>query len=197
VDPDVPIEDVAGAVKDLIHQGKVKHFGLSEARRHDPTGTRRPSVTAVQSEYSSGIANHEREILPTLEELVSASCRPVRLGKGSYRQDRRHHDIRQLGLRSSVPRFTAENRKANQALVDLLQSMAQRKDATAGQMRWVAPGAAAVESCRFRHDEVAPVGGEHQGCGRALFAEDLADIEPRRNHRSRFTALDIPRRWSG
>src|SRR5436189_717460 len=136
VDPDVPIEDVAGAVKDLIAEGKVKHFGLSEAA----AGTIRRAhavqpVTAVQSEYSLWYREPEREILPTLEELGIGFVPFSPLGKGFLTgkiDDTTTFDS--SDFRSSVPRFTAENRKANQSLVDLLQSMAQRKHATPGQI---------------------------------------------------------------
>ena len=143
VDPDVPIEDVAGAVKDLIQQGKVKHFGLSEAAADTIRRAHAVQpVTAVQSEYSLWYREPEREILPTLEELGIGFVPFSPLGKGFLTgkiDDTTTFDS--SDFRSSVPRFTAENRKANQALVDLLQSMAQRKDAT----RWsdcagVAPG---------------------------------------------------------
>ena len=136
VDPDVPIEDVAGAVQELIRQGKVKHFGLSEAaaatirRAHAVQ-----PVAAVQSEYSLWYREPEREVLPTLEELGIGFVPFSPLGKGFLTgkiDDTTTFDS--SDFRSIVPRFTADNRKANQALVDLLQSMAQRKNATAGQV---------------------------------------------------------------
>src|SRR3954451_9033015 len=136
VDPDVPIEEVAGAVKDLIQQGKVKHFGLSEAAA---TTIRRAHavqpVTAVQSEYSLWYREPEREILPMIEELGIGFVPFSPLGKGFLTGTiNETTTFDSSDFRSSVPRFTAENRKANQSLVDLLQSMAQRKEATPGQI---------------------------------------------------------------
>ena len=180
VDPDVPIEDVAGAVKDLIHQGKVKHFGLSEAA----AGTIRRAhavqpVTAVQSEYSLWYREPEREILPTLEELGIGFVPFSPLGKGFLTgkiDDTTTFDS--SDFRSSVPRFTAENRRANQSLVDLLQSMAQRKQATPGQIAltwllaqqpWIVPIPGTTKLHRLEENvKAADV---------ELTAEDLADIE--------------------
>src|SRR5580765_684300 len=180
VDPDVPIEDVAGAVKDLIQQGKVKHFGLSEAAAHTIRRAHAVQpVTAVQSEYSLWYREPEREILPTLEELGIGFVPFSPLGKGFLTgkiDDTTTFDS--SDFRSTVPRFTAENRKANQALVDLLQSMAQRKDATPGQIAlawllaqkpWIVPipgttklhrleeniGAASVSLTRADLEEIA------------------------------------------
>src|SRR5215471_5034926 len=130
VDADVPIEDVAGAVKDLIQQGKVKHFGLSEAAS---TTIRRAHavqpVTAVQSEYSLWHREPERDILPTLEELGIAFVPYSPLGKG-FLTGKIDHNTRfdSSDFRNAVPRFHPENRKANFALVDLLQSIAKRKN---------------------------------------------------------------------
>jgi aryl-alcohol dehydrogenase-like predicted oxidoreductase len=180
VDPDVPIEDVAGAVKDLIHQGKVKHFGLSEAA----AGTIRRAhavqpVTAVQSEYSLWYRLPEREILPTLEELGIGFVPFSPLGKGFLTgKIDETTTFDSSDFRSSVPRFTAENRKANQALVDLLQSMAQRKDATAGQIAlawllaqqpWIVPIPGTTKLHRLEENVKA--------ADLELTAEDLADIE--------------------
>ena len=180
VDPDVPIEDVAGAVKALIDQGKVKHFGLSEAA----AGTIRRAhavqpVTAVQSEYSLWYREPEREILPTLKELGIGFVPFSPLGKGFLTgkiDDTTTFDS--SDFRSSVPRFTAENRKANQGLVDLLQSMAQRKDATAGQVAlawllaqqpWIVPIPGTTKVHRLEENvKAADV---------ELTPEDLADIE--------------------
>ena len=136
VDPDVPIEDVAGAVQDLIRGGKVKHFGLSEAgvqtirRAHAVQ-----PVTALQSEYSLWWRAPEAEVLPTLEELGIAFVPFSPLGKGflTGKIDENttfdHSDFRNI-----VPRFTPEARKANQALVDLLREIAERKKATPAQI---------------------------------------------------------------
>ena len=122
VDPDVPIEDVAGAVKELIQQGKVKHFGLSEAgvqtirRAHAVQ-----PVTALQSEYSLWWREPEAEILPTLEELGIGFVPFSPLGKGFLTgKIDENTTFDSTDFRNTVPRFTPENRKANQALVDLL-----------------------------------------------------------------------------
>ena len=136
VDPDVPIEDVAGAVKDLIRQGKVKHFGLSEAA----TKTIRRAhavqpVTALQSEYSLWFRNHEKDVLPTLEELGIGFVPYSPLGRGFLTGKMNEHaTFDSSDFRSSLPRFTPEARKANQSLVDLLGKIAQRKKATPAQI---------------------------------------------------------------
>lgn len=136
VDLDVPIEDVAGAVKDLIQQGKVKHFGLSEAA---PQTIRRAHavqpVTALQSEYSLFWRQPEEEILPTVEELGIGFVPFSPLGKGFLTgKITAETQFDSTDFRSTVPRFSAENRKANQALVDLLTTFAQQKHATPGQI---------------------------------------------------------------
>ncbi len=136
VDPDVPIEDVAGAVKDLIQQGKVKHFGLSEAAA---TTIRRAhavqALTAVQSEYSLWYREPEKEILPTLEELGVGFVPFSPLGKGFLTGAiTETTTLDSSDFRSTVPRFSVENRKANQVLVDLLQGIARRKQSTPGQI---------------------------------------------------------------
>ena len=136
VDPNVPIEDVAGAVKELIAQGKVKHFGLSEAAA---STIRRAHVVqpvaAVQSEYSLWYREPEREVLPTLQELGIGFVPFSPLGKGflTGRIDETT-TFDAADFRSSVPRFTPENRKANRVLVELLQTIAQRRQATPGQV---------------------------------------------------------------
>jgi len=141
VDDQVPIEDVAGAVKDLIQQGKVKHFGLSEAgvqtirRAHQVQ-----PVTALQSEYSLWFREPENEVLPTLEELGIGFVPFSPLGKGFLTGKINEETKFDTGdFRNIVPRFTAENRKANQTVVDLLGSIAQRKKATPAQiaLSWV------------------------------------------------------------
>jgi len=141
VDPNVPIEDVAGAVKDLIQQGKVKHFGLSEAgvqvirRAHKVQ-----PVTALQSEYSLWWREPEAEMLPVLEELGIGFVPFSPLGKGfltgAISQDTQFSSG---DFRNVVPRFSPENRKANQALVDVVSSFAQKKHATPAQiaLAWV------------------------------------------------------------
>jgi aryl-alcohol dehydrogenase-like predicted oxidoreductase len=136
VDPKVPIEDVAGAVKELIQEGKVKHFGLSEAgaktirRAHAVQ-----PVTAVQSEYSLWTRGPEAEVLPTLEELGIGFVPYSPLGKGflTGKMDE-NTTFDKTDFRSTLPRFTPEALKANQALVDLLGTIAQRKKATPAQI---------------------------------------------------------------
>ena len=136
VDPDVPIEDVAGAVKDLIREGKVKHFGLSEAgvktirRAHAVQ-----PVAALQSEYSLWFREPEAEVIPTLEELGIGFVPFSPLGKG-FLTGKISEDTQfdRTDFRNIVPRFTAENRKANQALVDLIGGFAQQKKATPAQV---------------------------------------------------------------
>src|SRR5579864_4130546 len=136
VDPETPIEDTAGAVKDLIHQGKVKHFGMSEAAANT---IRRAHVvqpvTAVQSEYSLWFRDREKDVLPTLEELGIGFVPYSPLGKGflTGKMDE-NTPLESSDFRSTLPRFTPENRKANQALVDLLGRIAQRKKATPAQI---------------------------------------------------------------
>ena len=136
VDPGVPIEDVAGAVKDLIRQGKVKHFGLSEAGA--PTIRRAHAVqpvTALQSEYSLWWRRPEAEVLPTLEELGIGFVPYSPLGKGflTVKIDE-NTAFDSADFRSTLPRFTPEARKANQALVDLLGRIGARKTATPAQI---------------------------------------------------------------
>ncbi|WP_348263461.1 aldo/keto reductase [Telmatobacter sp. DSM 110680] len=136
VDPDVPIEEVAGAVKDLIQQGKVKHFGLSEAgaqtiRRAHAVHP----VTALQSEYSLWWKRPEEEVLPTLEELGIGFVPFSPLGRGFLTGTiTENTQFDKEDNRGSFPRFTPEARKANRALVDLLQDFAARKHATASQL---------------------------------------------------------------
>jgi aryl-alcohol dehydrogenase-like predicted oxidoreductase len=136
VDPDVPIEDVAGAVKDLITEGKVKHFGLSEAgvkiirRAHAVQ-----PVTALQSEYSLWWREPEAEIIPILEELGIGFVPYSPLGKGflTGKMDQ-NTTFDSKDFRSTVPRLSPENLKANQAFVDLLIRVARRKNATPAQI---------------------------------------------------------------
>jgi len=136
VDPEVPIEDVAGAVKDLIQQGKVKHFGLSEAAAKTIRRAHAVQpVTAVQSEYSLWYREPEKEVLPTLEELGIGFVPFSPLGKGFLTgKIDETTTFDSTDFRSTIPRFTPEARRANQALVDLLQTIAQRKKATPGQI---------------------------------------------------------------
>lgn len=150
VDPNVPIEDVAGTVKDLVHEGKVKHFGMSEA---GAANIRRAHavqpVTALQSEYSLWWREPEKEILPALEELGIGFVPFSPLGKGFLTgaiSDKTEFD--KTDFRSIVPRFSAEARKANQSFVDELGRIAEQKKATKAQIAlawllaqkpWIAP----------------------------------------------------------
>ena len=136
VDPDVPIEDVAGAVKDLIQEGKVKHFGMSEAAAKTIRRAHAiQPVAAVQSEYSLWTRGPEKEVIPTLEELGIGFVPYSPLGKGflTGKMDE-NTKLDSTDFRSILPRFTPESRKANQALVDLLQKIADRKKATPAQI---------------------------------------------------------------
>ena len=141
VDPNVPIEDVAGAVKDLIQSGKVKHFGLSEAgvqtirRAHAVQ-----PVTALQSEYSLWWREPEAEIMPVLEELGIGFVPFSPLGKGFLTgKIDENTDFDSTDFRKTVPRFAPENRKANRAFVALLETIAQQKKVTSAQiaLAWV------------------------------------------------------------
>jgi aryl-alcohol dehydrogenase-like predicted oxidoreductase len=136
VDPNVPIEDVAGAVKQLIQQGKVKHFGLSEAgvqtirRAHAVQ-----PLTALQSEYSLWTRTPEKEVIPTLEELGIGFVPYSPLGKGFLTgKIDENTKFDSSDFRSTLPRFTPEALKANQALIDLLGEIAERKKATPAQI---------------------------------------------------------------
>jgi aryl-alcohol dehydrogenase-like predicted oxidoreductase len=136
VDTDVPIEDVAGAVKELIQAGKVKHFGLSEAgvqtirRAHGVQ-----PVTALQNEYSLWWRRPEEEVLPALEELGIGFVSYSPLGRGflTGKMDE-NTTFESNDFRNTIPRFTAEARKANQAVVDLLRRIAEQKNATPAQI---------------------------------------------------------------
>src|ERR1017187_10374253 len=150
VDPNVPIEDVAGAVKDLIQEGKVKHFGLSEAgvqtirRAHAVQ-----PVTALQSEYSLWTRTPEKKVIPALEELGIGFVPYSPLGKGFLTgKIDENAKFDSTDFRSTLPRFTPEALKANQALIDLLASIGKRKKATPAQISlawllaqkpWIAP----------------------------------------------------------
>jgi aryl-alcohol dehydrogenase-like predicted oxidoreductase len=136
VDPNVPIEDVAGAVKDLVQQGKVKHFGLSEASAQTIRRAHAVQpVTALQSEYSLWFRRPEREILPTLEELGIGFVPYSPLGKG-FLTGKITPDTKfdSTDFRSTIPRFRPENIDANQVLVVLLNRFAEQKNATPGQI---------------------------------------------------------------
>ena len=136
IDPNVPIEDVAGTVKDLIQEGKVKHFGMSEAgvknirRAHAVQ-----PVTALQSEYSLWWREPEDEIIPTLEELGIGFVPFSPLGKGFLTgKIDSNTTFESTDFRATVPRFSEENRKANQVVVDMLAAIAKEKDATPAQI---------------------------------------------------------------
>jgi len=163
VDPDVPIEDVAGAVKELIQQGKVKHFGLSEAavqtlrRAHAVQ-----PVTALQSEYSLWWREPEAEVIPALEELGIGFVPFSPLGKG-FLTGKINEDTKfdSSDFRNIVPRFTAEARKANQAVVDLLSKLAEQKKATPAQIAlawllvqkpWIVPIPGTTKVARFEEN---------------------------------------------
>jgi len=180
VDPNVPIEDVAGAVKELIQEGKVKHFGLSEAgaktirRAHSVQ-----PVTAVQSEYSLWTRGPEAEVLPTLEELGIGFVPYSPLGKGFLTgKINESTTFDSTDFRNTLPRFTPEARKANQALVDLLGTIAQRKKATPAQIAlawllaqkpWVVPIPGTTKLGRLE-ENIGAVAIE-------LTSDDLREIE--------------------
>lgn len=180
VDPEVPIEDVAGAVKALIQQGKVRHFGLSEAAAN--TIRRAHAVqplTAVQSEYSLWFREPEKEVLPTLQELGIGFVPFSPLGKGFLTgKIDETTKFNSSDFRNSVPRFTPENRRANQALVDLLEQIAQRKQATPAQIAlawllaqrpWIVPIPGTTKLHRLQ-ENIGAVEVE-------LTSKDLRDIE--------------------
>jgi aryl-alcohol dehydrogenase-like predicted oxidoreductase len=150
VDPEVPIEDVAGAVKELIEQGKVKHFGLSEAGMHTIRRAHAVQpVTALQNEYSLWWRRPEEEALSLLEELGIGFVPFSPLGRGFLTGKMNENTaFDSSDLRNTLPRFTPEARKANRVLVDLLGEIAKRKNATAAQIAlawllaqkpWIAP----------------------------------------------------------
>lgn len=136
VDPNVPMEDVAGTVKDLVQEGKVKYFGMSEAGIQSIRKANAVlPVTALQSEYSMFWREPEKEILPLLEELGIGFVPFSPLGKGFLTGAiNEHTKFDPSDFRNTVPRFTEENRKANQVLVDLLQTIAVENDATPAQI---------------------------------------------------------------
>jgi len=163
VDPNVPIEDVAGAVKELIQEGKVKHFGLSEASAQTIRRAHMVQpVTAVQSEYSLWWRRPEEAVLPTLEELGIGFVPYSPLGKGFLTgKIDENTTLDASDLRSRIPRFTPENRKVNQALVDLLGKIAEQKKATPGQIAlawllaqkpWIVPIPGTTKLSRFEEN---------------------------------------------
>src|SRR6202030_4294783 len=160
VDPNVPIEEVAGAVKNLIQQGKVKHFGLSEAGVQTIRRAHRVQpVTAVQSEYSLWFREPEKEVIPTLEELGIGFVPFSPLGKGFLTgKIDENTKFDSTDFRNIVPRFTAEARKANQTVVDLLGKLAEKKKATPAQIAlawllaqkpWIVPIPGTTKSARL------------------------------------------------
>ena len=136
VDPEVPIEDVAGAVKELIHEGKVEHFGLSEPGVQTIRSAHAVQpVTAIQNEYSLWWRKSEHEVLPVLEELGIGFVPYSPLGRGFLTGKMNENTtFDSTDFRNTLPRFTPEARKANQALVDLLGEIAKRKKATPAQI---------------------------------------------------------------
>ncbi len=180
VDPNVPIEDVAGAVKDLIQQGKVKHFGLSEAgvqtirRAHAVQ-----PVAALQSEYSLWWREPETEILPALEELGIGFVPFSPLGRGFLTGKMNENTTFDASdFRNSLPRFTSDARKANQVLLDLLGQIAERKKATPAQISlawllaqkpWIVPIPGTTKLHRLE-ENIGAVAVE-------LTSDDLRDIE--------------------
>jgi aryl-alcohol dehydrogenase-like predicted oxidoreductase len=180
VDPDVPIEEVAGAVRDLIQEGKVKHFGLSEAA----AGTIRRAhavqpVVAVQSEYSLWTRGPEAEVVPMLEELGIGFVPFSPLGRG-FLTGKIDEDttFESDDIRTSLPRFTPEARKANKALVDLLRAIGERKGVTPAQLAlawllaqkpWIVPIPGTTKRERLEEN----IGATEV----ELTPEDLADID--------------------
>jgi aryl-alcohol dehydrogenase-like predicted oxidoreductase len=180
VDPDVPIEDVAGAVKDLIREGKVKHFGLSEAGAQTIRRAHAVQpVTALQSEYSLWWREPEREILPLLEELGIGFVPFSPLGKGFLTgtiDDKTTFDP--TDFRNIVPRFSDANRKANLAFVEWLKGFAERKRATPAQvaLAWVLaqkPWIVPIPGTTKRHRLQENLGATTV----SLTASDLKDID--------------------
>jgi aryl-alcohol dehydrogenase-like predicted oxidoreductase len=180
VDPNVPIEDVAGAVKELIQEGKVKHFGLSEAgARTIRRAHAVQPVAAVQSEYSLWTRGPEAEVLPTLEELGIGFVPFSPLGKGflTGKMDETT-TLDSSDFRKTIPRFTPEAMKANRALVDLLRKAAERKQATPAQIAlawllaqkpWIVP----IPGTTKRHRLEENIGA----LAVELTADDLREIE--------------------
>ena len=180
VDPDVPIEDVAGAVKDLIQQGKVKHFGLSEAAAETIRRAHAVQpVTAVQSEYSLWTRKPEEKVLPALEELGIGFVPYSPLGKGFLTgKIDENTTFDSTDFRAILPRFAPEARKANQALVDLLADIGKRKNATPAQIAlawllaqkpWIVPIPGTTKLHRLEEN----IGGASV----ELSSDDLRDID--------------------
>lgn len=185
VDPNVPIEDVAGTVKDLIQEGKVKHFGLSEAG----AGTIRRAhavqpVTALQSEYSMWTRQHETDIFPTIEELGIGLVAFSPLGKGFLAgKIDEHTKFAEGDIRNILPRYTEEARLANKSLLDLLQQFATNRNATPAQIAlawvlaqkpWIVPIPGTTKLHRLTENNVA--------AAIQLTAEELQEIETASAH---------------
>ncbi len=180
MDPSVPIEDVAGTVKELIHQGKVKHFGMSEAGVESIRSAHAVQpVAALQSEYSLWWREPEKEVLPVLEELGIGFVPFSPLGRG-FLTGAINADTRfdKNDFRNNLPRFTEENRKANQTLVELLGQIAARKHATQAQVAlawllaqnpWIVPIPGTTKLHRLEENIGA--------AGLQLATEDLTSIE--------------------
>lgn len=180
VDPQVPIEDVAGTVKDLIQEGKVRHFGLSEAGAQTIRRAHAVQpITAVQSEYSLWTRTPEKEVIPTLEELGIGFVPFSPLGRGFLTgKIDEHTTFDSSDFRNLIPRFTPEARKANRALVDLLGRIAVRKHATPAQLAlawllaqkpWIVPIPGTTKLTRLQ---------ENIGAAQIeLTADDLREID--------------------
>lgn len=187
VDPEVPIEDVAGAVKDLIQQGKVKHFGLSEAGAQTIRRAHAAQpVTALQSEFSLWWKRPEEEILPTLAELGIGLVPYSPLGKGFLAgtiTEKTQFD--QEDNRGSFPRFTPEARKANQSLVDVIAAFAAKKNATPAQIALASRAPPSWSA--FRRTSVQL---------RCNLPPKISASSIARHPRSRCKALGTPKRWN-
>lgn len=184
VDPTVPMEDVAGTVKDLIQEGKVKHFGLSEAGASSIRAAHAVQpVTALQSEYSMFYREPEKEIIPLLEELGIGFVPFSPLGKGFLTGAiNENTQFDQSDFRNIVPRFSEENRKANQALVDLLKASAAERDATPAQIAlawllaqkpWIAPIPGTTKLHRLEEN----IGGADLSLDSAVLAKIQSALE--------------------
>ncbi len=198
VDPAVPIEDVAGAVKDLIQAGKVKHFGLSEAgidtirRAHAVQ-----PVTAIQNEYSLWFRRPEQQVIPTLEELGIGFVTYSPLGKGFLTgQIDKDTKFDSSDFRSRLPRFTPEARAANQELIDLIEGIAAQKNATVAQIAlawllaqkpWIVPIPGTTRLDRLE---------ENLGAASIELTPMIFATSTRRRQRSKSTETAIPRPWN-
>jgi aryl-alcohol dehydrogenase-like predicted oxidoreductase len=180
VDPNVPIEEVAGAVKDLIQAGKVKYFGLSEAGAHTIRQAHAVQpVTALQSEYSLWTRQHEKEIMPTIEELGIGLVAFSPLGKGFLAgKIDENTKFAEGDIRNILPRYTEEARVANKALLDLINQFAEKRDSTPAQIAiawvlaqkpWIVPIPGTTKLDRMTENK--------DGASIKLTAKELKDIE--------------------